>query len=235
MLQILVYDQLTPCPYLEGRIARMPLRRPVEMSSAEFERCLAMGDRRLGTLLYRTQCPGCRACEAIRIPIGDFTPHRTQRRTLRKGNELLEIRIGPPQCDDQRVDLYNRHKRGRGLDHGGEHGIDDEGYREFLVDTCCDTLEFSYWHAGELVAVAISDRTPQALNAVYCYYDPDFTALGLGTYNVLRQIEFCREWQLPYLYLGFYIAASPHMAYKGRFVPHERLLQGKWARFGESS
>ena len=209
----------------------MPLRRPVGMSSSDFDHCLAAGDRRLGMLLYRTQCPSCQACEAIRIPVAEFRPHRSQRRTLRKGSELLEVRIGPPECDDIRIDLFNRHKQERGLDHGDDPELDSDGYCEFLVDTCCHTLEFSYWHHGELVAVAISDRGAESLNAVYCYYDPSFRELGLGTFNVLQQIESCRDWQFKYLYLGFYIAPSPHMIYKSQFLPHEHLQQQQWRRF----
>jgi arginine-tRNA-protein transferase len=55
--------------------------------------------------------------------------------------------------------------------------------------------------------------------------------VGLGTYNVLKQLECCREWSLDYLYLGLYIAQSPRMNYKARFLPHERLVRGTWRRF----
>ena len=231
MRQFLVYDQLSPCPYLAGRVARMPLRRSVGMTALDFDGCLAVGDRRMGTLLYRTQCPNCQACEPIRIPVQDFQPHRSQRRTMKKGVALLEVRVGPAECDDQRVELFNRHKHLRQLDHGEDGDLDRDGYCEFLVDSCCQTLEFSYWHAGELVAVAISDRGLTSLNAVYCYYEPAFQLLGLGTFNVLQQIEMCRTWQLTYLYLGYYIAQSPHMLYKSHFLPHERLLDNRWQRF----
>ena len=230
MPELVVYDQLAPCPYLPGEVARMPLRQPFRLSAAAFDQLLAAGNRRTGQFLYRTECPTCRACEPIRVPIAEFTPVRTQKRTLRKGDELLTLRIGPPQCDAQRVDLYNRHKRGRGLALRDDEA-DAEGYRQFLVLSCVPTLELSYWHGERLVAVAISDRGAKTFNAVYCYFDPEFQQLGLGTYNVLKQIELCRQWQLTYLYLGLYIAASPHMNYKARYLPHERLIEGVWRRF----
>ena len=58
----IVHDEVEPCPYLPDRMARMPLRwqfRP--MDPAEFDRSLAAGDRRVGRMLYKTQCPRCSA------------------------------------------------------------------------------------------------------------------------------------------------------------------------------
>ena len=43
--------------------------------------------------------------------------------------------------------------------------------------------------------------------------------------------EACRAWGLRYLYLGLYVADCRHLAYKARFLPHERLIQGEWRRF----
>ena len=35
-----------------------------------------------------------------------------------------------------------------------------------------------------------------------------------------------------HLYLGLYIADNVHMSYKSRFQPNERLIDGRWVRFG---
>ena len=230
MRELLVHDELSDCPYLAGQVARMPLRRPIGMSAAQFDEQMAAGDRRMGRYLYRTQCPACQACEPIRIPVADFTAVRTHKRTLRQGDSLLQLRIGPPQCDPLRVELYNLHKHQRGLSLNDDE-LDLDGYYGFLVDSCTQTLEFSYWAADKLVAVGISDRGQTSLNAVYCYYDPGYDRIGPGTYNVLKQLECCREWGLDHLYLGLYIAQSPRMNYKARFLPHERLIAGAWRRF----
>src|SRR6476469_9819342 len=94
--EVLVSDQLHPCPYLPGRDARMPLRMAFGLTPSQFDACLAKGDRRTGTFLYRTQCPTCHACEPIRIAVDQFEPRTTQRRTKRRGDLLLTVETGSP-------------------------------------------------------------------------------------------------------------------------------------------
>lgn len=232
--ELIVYDEPQPCPYLEGRIARLPLRIPARpLTRGELGQRLDSGDRRQGIFLYHTSCPGCRACEPIRIDVRAFDFSRTHRRTLRNGDSRLRVEVGPTLVDERRIELYNRHKALRGLG-SGRAPIDADGYREFLVLTSCETFELRYLLGEELLGVAIVDRAHDSLSAVYCYYDPSFTAVGIGTYSILKQIELCRDWHLPYLYLGLYIAGSTHMRYKARFLPHERLLDGRWVVFDKA-
>jgi arginine-tRNA-protein transferase len=229
--EIIVFDEAHPCSYLPGRTARLPYRHPLEMLSPEqFDERLAEGDRRSGIFLYRTQCPACRACQPIRLDVTKFCPNATQRRMKRRGDQELTVKVGPPVVDRQRVRLFNAHRDQRGLA-SGDLPIDEDSYAEFLADTCCETLELSYWHAGRLVAVAIADAGKLALSAVYCFYEPAFRLLSLGTYSVLREVELCRTSGRRHLYLGFFIAESPHMSYKANFRPHQRLIAGRWLDF----
>jgi arginyl-tRNA--protein-N-Asp/Glu arginylyltransferase len=229
--ELVVHDELQPCPYLPERVSRLPLRIPARgLERQELDVRLSRGDRRQGLFLYRPACPGCVACEPIRLDLARFKPNRSQRRTLARGDKLLRVELGEPVADATRVTLYNRHKAMRGLS-AGQGEVDVRSYREFLTMTCCDTLEVRYFLGAELVGIAIVDRSSEALSAVYCYYDPRYERLGLGTYSILKQLELCRMWGLRYLYLGLYIAESLHMRYKARFLPHERLLDGKWLEF----
>jgi len=230
--EIVVYDRPNPCAYLPGQMARLPHRLPVDpLTPEQFDERLAAGDRRSGPLLYRPACPRCSACEPIRLSLARFAPRESQRRTKRRGDAWLDVRVRTPIVDARRVELFNRHREGRGLEHG-DGAIDEEGYRQFLTETCCETVEFAYRHEGRLVAIAIADLGRTSLSAVYCFYEPEFTGLSLGTYSVLRQAEFCQQTGRMHLYLGFYIAQSTHMVYKGEFRPHERLIDGRWVAFG---
>lgn len=229
--ELVVHDEPQRCPYLLNKIARMPLRLPArQLLGTELDQRLDAGDRRQGFVLYRTECSGCRACEPVRIEIGKFRQKRSFRRVFQRGERELSVEIGPPVADEVRVALYNKHKDGRRLG-DGQAAIDLEGYRDFLVNSCCESLELCFRLGQELIGVAIADRGESSLSAVYCFYDPAQLRLGVGTYSILKQIELCRVWGLRYLYLGLYIADSEIMRYKARFLPQQRLIEGVWRDF----
>ncbi len=100
----IVYDELDRCPYLAGNVARLPLRVPARpLTRAEVDAALAAGDRRQGVFLYRPSCPACQACEPIRIPVADFAPSATHRRTLRAGDARFRLEVGRPIADERRA------------------------------------------------------------------------------------------------------------------------------------
>ncbi len=229
--ELLVYDRLSPCPYLPERVARLPLRLPVRrLSRPEMDERLTAGDRRQGVLLYRATCPSCSACVPLWVDASAFRPSRIFRRVQRRARRTVRVEVGPPIADARRVQLYNLHKRGRGLG-DGQPPIDAEGYRDFLVETCCDSFELRYYLGQELIGVALTDRGADSLSAVYCFFDPAYESLSLGTFSILEQISFCQKSRLRWLYLGLYIQECRAMGYKTRFYPQERLMNGHWRRF----
>lgn len=230
--EFLVHDQEEECPYLPGERSRFPFRLPVRpLRPEELSAKLAEGDRRNGPLLYRPTCPACDACKPIRLDVNTFELRARHRRVLRLNDARLEVEVGPPRADAQRVRLYNAHLAGRGLARGAP--MDLEGYRQFLTQSCCDTFELRYRFEGELVGVAITDRASDSLSSVYCYYDPAYSKLGIGTYSILKQLELARAFGLRWVYLGLYVVGSAAMAYKATFVPNEQLIDGRWVRIDD--
>ncbi len=226
--ELLIHDAEQECPYLPQETARMPLRLPVApLDRSAMSAALARGDRRCGRYLYRTQCPACKACEPMRVLVDSFRARRTHARILRRGDERFTRIQVSPVADQEHLDLFNKHSQQRGL---GHEPLSLRQYAAFLVETCCESFEIQYRQEGRLVAVAVNDRASDSISAVYCYYDPDEASASLGTYSILKLIELCREWQLPFLYLGLYVAANSHMSYKARYTPHERLIAGQWRR-----
>ncbi len=225
---IIVQDAPQVCPYLPDMTARMPLRLPVgRLRGSTTDDLLARGFRRSGDFVYRTQCPSCSACEPTRVSVADFVWTKSFRRVLKRGDQELRADIGVPQCDAQRVLLFNQHRCQRSLARG-EDWVDEEGYRAFLVESCCDTFELSFYREDQLIAVSIIDQARQSLSAVYTYFDPEMARYGLGTYSILKQIELAIQTKRQFLYLGMYVAANSHLNYKARFLPQQRLVNEHW-------
>ncbi len=208
----------------------MPLRMPVgRISLKEADERLAAGHRRTGEFVYKTNCPNCNACQPVRINCDDYQFSRNQIRVLKRNDLELVCRTGPLVADEARVSLFNRHRRIRGLAKR-DHDIDLEEYVWGFVRSCFDSFEMTYWQDERLVCVAICDRGQSSLSAVYTFFDPEMEKSSLGTHSILNQIRHCQDRQLKYLYLGYFVADSPHMAYKKRFVPQERLSGKTWQR-----
>lgn len=228
---IVVIDQENSCPYIEGQIARMPLEMSsVPLKSTEVDHLLARGYRRSGIFYYHTQCPACQACEPLRLDVNRFIETKSMKRVRRRGDQELEIRIGSPLSDNRRVQLFNRHRCERGLARSSELASEGD-YVSFLVESAIDVWELSFWHGDQLVAVSITDVGFQALSAVYCFFDPDYEHLSLGTYAILTQISLAKQTGRRWLYLGMYVASNPHLNYKARYVPHQRFQNQCWVDY----
>lgn len=230
--ELVVLDQIEPCPYLPERMARMPLRTAVgQRDPVATDVYLHCGYRRAGEFVYQTECPSCQACEAIRIPVNGFQWSEGFRRILRRGDRRYRQHLGPLVASSERVQLFNRHRGQRGLQRNDSE-IDLEDYHWGFVRSCFRSFELAWYADERLVALAICDQGHKALSAVYTFYDPDLRGDSLGTYAILKQLQVCEERRLDWLYLGYYVAECPHMNYKIRFVEHERLIEGEWRRFG---
>jgi arginine-tRNA-protein transferase len=105
---------------------------------------------------------------------------------------------------------------------------DPQKYTQFLVGNHIETGFFEIRQQERLLGVAVVDQLPDGLSAVYTFYEPDEKARGLGVYAVLWEIEHARQLGLPYLYLGYWIEASPKMAYKADYSPLEIYRHGHW-------
>ena len=81
---------------------------------------------------------------------------------------------------------------------------------------------------GELVACVLVDLLDDGLSLVYSFYDPELSAQSLGAYIILDHIDQARTLGSPYVYLGYWVAGSPKMAYKAKYSPLEILRPGGW-------
>jgi arginine-tRNA-protein transferase len=227
---VVIQDELQSCPYRADTIARMPLQLPVGKVTPSFmDELLALGFRRSGNFFYRTQCPTCQECRPTRVEVNRFHLTTSMKRVLQRGERELECRWGPPQVDSQRVSLFNAHRAGQHL--GTEAGVDSDSYRSFLVESCCRTQELSISFHSHLIAASVMDIGHHSTSAVYTYFDPAQRRYSLGTFAVLKQIQWAIENQRRYVYLGMYVAENSHLNYKARYLPQQRLIAGNWTDY----
>ncbi|MEO1528383.1 MAG: arginyltransferase [Planctomycetota bacterium] len=223
---VVLYDAIQECPYLQGQIARMPLEHPrTPLSHDDLDRLLERGYRRTGTMFYRTHCPSCRECIPTRVDVTEFQPTRSMRRVLHRANRELEIEFREPRADHERVRLFNEHRLARRLS-SDVAGTSD--YRDFLVSSCVETVELSFFKDGSLIGVAIVDVGKSSINAVYTCFAESAHRYSIGTLAILKQIEFAQASHRRYVYLGLFVADNAHLNYKARFLPQQRLLDGEW-------
>ncbi len=217
------------CGYWPERIARDLVLDPRDPRLLQvYPRALGWGFRRSGDIVYRPHCPSCQACVAVRIPIDEFTPNRSQRRCLAR-NADVEERVLPAKRNDERFALYRRYLGARHI--GG--GMDDHGateFDQFLIGSWSQGRFLELRLHGRLIAVAVTDLADAALSAVYTFYDPDEAARSLGTLAILRQIEWARRDGRRHLYLGYWIDGHAKMDYKRNFHPLESFDGRKWVR-----
>lgn len=220
-------DEPFPCPYLPGRAARQILVRPPSFAPGLYHAFLDLNYRRLGRLVYRPACEGCRECRSLRVLAAEFRPSRAQRR-CRARNADVTVEIGAPEPTDEKHALYRRYLENR---HDGQMSGSPAEFASFLYEAPSIAREFVYRAGGRLIGVGIADLEPQALSAVYFYFDPAEAARSPGVFNVLTLVDECQARGIPYLYLGYYVAGSPTMAYKADYRPHEVLGDdGRWVR-----
>jgi arginyl-tRNA--protein-N-Asp/Glu arginylyltransferase len=227
-----VYDEPHDCSYLPGERARHPMRLFTKpLGPGPFDLRLAEGDRRAGGLYYKTECPSCHACEALRIPIGRFLPTKSQRRLLRQNEGCVEAVLGPATATARHVEIYNAHKFGRGLARDDTTPMTIADYRSYYVRSGVDTREVRYLVEGRLAAVSIVDVGAKSVSSVYHAFDPAYSALSLGNYSVMRELQMFGALGFDWYYLGLWVGASEHLSYKARYYPHQRRSLEGWREY----
>lgn len=218
-----------PCSYLPRRQAHTLFLDPRDTITPETYQLLTeQGFRRSGGHLYRPHCRNCQACVPTRIPVAEFAPRRRQRRTARR-NEDLTVQVHRATYAARFYALYERYIAGRHVD-GDMYPPSRDQFRSFLLSQWSDTLFVCSYLEDQLVAVAVTDRQPRALSAIYTFFDPDMPERSLGVWSVLQQIELARHQGIPYLYLGYWIRDSDKMRYKTDYRPVELFVNGRWVK-----
>ena len=228
-----------PCPYLEGRSERKLFTALQGENAEKLNDALSkQGFRRSQNVLYRPSCAECCACLSARIRVADFTPNKSQRRTLRRNADLRRDATSPWATEDQYA-LFRRYLDSRHAD-GGMADMDIFEFAAMIEETPVKSrvVEYTAPAAVEggrrsLAAVCLTDVLDDGLSMVYSFYDPDRIGDSLGTYIILDHVEIARRAGLPYVYLGYWVPGSRKMGYKSGFRALEIYKGSQWQDIGD--
>lgn len=186
------------------------------------------GYRRSGKFLYKPDCQNCQACISLRIPVADYHFSRSERRILKRNQDLEYFQVQHIFAEPF-YQLYADYICARHHD-GDMYPPSEEQYRNFL-NNGFGTSEFvAFTLEKQLKAVAVIDRLDNGLSAIYTFYDPFDDKRSLGTFAILWQIDYAKKLGLDYVYLGYWVKNCEKMNYKTRFRPAEVLINKRWLR-----
>eukprot|EP01038_Epipyxis_sp_PR26KG_P009262 gene9262-12477_t len=230
------------------------------MQATDYEKMMLIGWRRSGTYFYKpimhkTCCPQY----TIRLRVNEFVPSKAQKKLLRRvdnainkrhtisdlstsktdPSSMVMISFSPSSFSEEKLALYQSYQvavHGDNIDN-----ITKESFSRFLVDSPLvnDGTYGSFHHEyrldGILIAVGVVDILPSGLSSVYFFYEVQYKDLVLGKYSALKEIEFCKNHNFEYYYMGFYIHTCSKMRYKAEYQPSDLLCPTslKWISFYE--
>ena len=199
------------------------------VSPTQLDLLLWDGWRHFGTHFFRYSLAvyNSEICRVLplRIKLADFQLSKSQRRVLRK-NDNLRVEIRPIAITSESNALFHRHKER--FDHGMPESIYD-----FLSSEPAtvpnEAREIAVYHKDKLVAVSYFDVGHKTISGIYAAFDPDESARRLGIFTMLKEIEYAQATHREFYYQGYAYEGKSFYDYKKRFSALERFdWEGNW-------
>lgn len=227
----------SPCSYLTGQVEQR-LAADISSQPDNHDDLAKAGFRRVENWVYRPICAHCNACKPLRIPSGNITDGKldltkSQRRIIRKNAHITRDLLHNI-CFDEHYALFQTYLESRHSD-GQMADMDKNSYAAMITSSPIDTVLIEYRDQGDLYGVMLVDIQDDGLSLVYSFFDPDKQHLSPGSFMIMDCAAVAYHMGLPYVYLGYYIAASHKMNYKSKFKPAEILSNGIWTPLSEAN
>ncbi|MCL2026470.1 MAG: arginyltransferase [Leptospirales bacterium] len=204
-----------PCPYLPDQESCLEYFLASGLTFDELDKLLSSGWRKFGVYYFRPDCPNCLECVPLRIQAKSFTPTKSQRRIIKRGEKITLV-SGPLDFKKEIFDIYSIHSKNR---FNKESNL-NEFYYSFY-EPSCPAMQSEYYLDGKLIAAGFLDWSSNSLSSVYFMYDTDYKNYNLGTLSIIRETKLAAAMGLDYYYLGYTVSENRSMAYKDKFHPHE--------------
>jgi arginine-tRNA-protein transferase len=214
------------CNYLPEQEERLLIAVDESLHNREhYGWLMQQGFRRSGDDIYRPHCVACQACKSLRVLVQEFIPSKSQKRIFKR-NQHFKVLLSRT-IKASYYPLYERYINTVHHD-GSMFPASEEQFKSFTQNNITEQCYIEIWHNDILISVAVTDDIPNALSAVYTFYDPNYKSHGLGVYSILKQIEIAAQQNRQFLYLGYQIETCSKMNYKDRYKAHQILVENQW-------
>lgn len=212
------------CSYLPNKLVRMHYKYVIKPNQTFATAVIQRGWRRFGRYYFHPVCQGCNECKSLRIDAENFIPTKSQKKAIKRNDET-KIIIQAPTVTSHHLDLYNKYHYYKQEKDGWKYkSISGKEYFENFVDGSCNfAREVLYFKDEKLIGVDLIDILDDGISSIYCYYDPDFSHLSIGTFSLLYQITLAKSMGLKWIYLGYWVDGCEAFKYKTNFNPQEIL------------
>ncbi len=203
-----------------------------QVSPPQLDQFLADGWRHFGEHFFRYNIGfhenELRRVLPLRIRLKDFTLSKSQRRILKK-NQDLQIVIRPIEIMPDKEILFETHKK------RFKHSIPDSIY-DFLsfapADVPCRALEVCVYQKETLLAASFFDVGGAAVSAIYAMFNPQEFSRSLGIFTMLLTIDYALKNDKIFYYPGYAYEENSFYDYKKRFSALEIFdWNGNWMNF----
>lgn len=212
------------CSYFDDKLSDIRYRYLYNCSSSQYQNMLERGWRRFGRMHFVPECKNCTKCVSMRIDVKNYKFSKSEKRVISK-NIDTKLYIRPPSITKEHLTLYDNYHRFMNDKKSWPYSpIEASDYMKSYVEGKEEfSKEFLYVREDKLIGVALVDILPEAISAIYCFYDHKYSDLSIGKFSILAQIKIAKELNIPYIYLGYWIKDHFSMGYKEKYKPFEIL------------
>lgn len=219
-----LFEENRGCSYFDEKLSDIRYKYIYSCTIDKYQPMLERGWRRFGRMHFVPECRTCTKCVSMRIDVKNYKFSKSEKRVISK-NQDTKLYIRPPSVTMEHLNLYDKyHKFMNDKKNWPYSPIEVDDYIRSYVEASENyAKEFIYMRDDKLIGVALVDILPQAISAIYCYYDHDYSELSIGKFSILAQIKIAKELNIPYIYLGYWIKDHFSMGYKEKYTPFEIL------------
>lgn len=191
---------------------------PQSLAPSRLDLYLASGWFRNAYMMYRAKLicldDDLYSVINIRLNIANYTPPKSIRKIARKGDQRFTTIVRPYFIDAEKEALYQQHKkRFEGFIYSS---LTLFFYGELGFNRIFNTYEVCVYDEGNLVAVSFFDVGAKSAASLLGLYNQDYTKHSLGTYTMIKEVEYAIAQDIDFYYPGYVLDKSPIFDYKLR-------------------